>query len=456
MASANIIQLNEVMESLRIDAEFYQEIHREIHREILNIEHVSFGEIIDVCKKGIFDIKAEKYSEEGIPFIRISNLKKGVIDDTNLAFIPQDIHDSEIKTEFRRNDIVLSKTAIPASSLINFEICNISQDIIGISLKPSSNDLLNEKYIVLFLNCKYGLLQMRRWFQGNIQMHLSLNDVKKILIPILPQEFQEKMENIFLDAQELMESSKVTYKEAEYILLDELDLLGYNYSKNTHYQSDLQNVLKFHRVDAQYFNPEYEKFLDAIKEYSNGFVNLLDMVENVNADFKPKQYPDENFSYVELSNINLSTGIIDGHSIIKGKNAPGRAKRLLKENDVIVSSVEGSLQKIAIVNSENEGSLASNGFFQFRSLESMLPEVILVLSKSIVIQKQMKRECTGTILTAVPPDYLNRIIIPLVREDKQEEIANLVRKSHRYRRKAYEFLDNAQKEIEEYISNLLS
>lgn len=66
-----------------------------------------------------------------------------------------------------------------------------------------------------------------------------------------------------------------------------------------------------------------------------------------------------------------------------GKEAPSRARRVLKTGDVIVSSVEGSLGKVAFVDSAQDGYLASTGFFQFRSKE-ILPEALLMLAKSIV------------------------------------------------------------------------
>lgn len=454
MSVKNEIKLKEVMESMRMDAEFYQPVHIEIYNNLLEIDHLTFGDIMDVCKKGIFDIKADNYVNHGVPFIRISNLKKGVVDDTNLTFIPKEIHESEIKTEFHENDIVLSKTAIPAASLIPYEICNISQDVIGISLNESSTAKLNEKYIVLFLNCKYGLLQMKRWFQGNIQMHLALDDVKKIIIPILSTEFQDKIAKLYLNAQKKVELSKKCYKKAEHILLDELNLLEYEDQNTINYSSDLQNVINFNRIDAQYFNPDHATFLDIIKSYENGYDYLLNLINNVKANFNPKHFPDDTFQYIELSNINLSTGIIDGYSLIKGIDAPGRAKRILEEKDLIVSSVEGSLEKVAMVSTEHQGSLASTGFFQFRS-EKILPEVLLVLLKSKVVQRQMKRECTGTILTSVPSDSLKRIVIPLIKPEKQETIKEFVLKSHCLRIESYELLDQAKNEIEECILKMI-
>ena len=207
-----------------------------------------------------------------------------------------------------------------------------------------------------------------------------------------------------------------------------------------------------HRVDAEYSQPAYDEVVNNIMEYSNGYTRLLDCVENINPNFDPTKYPEKTFSYVELADIDSSIGIIHSASNIKGEDAPSRARRMLKKSDVIVSSVEGSLEKVALVDEEYEGSLASTGFFQFRTTK-ILPEVLLVFSKSIVLQAQLKRECTGTILTAVPNNSLRRIIIPILPSETQQKIASLVQQSHSARRKAKELLESAKRKVEEVIEN---
>ena len=119
----------------------------------------------------------------------------------------------------------------------------------------------------------------------------------------------------------------------------------------------------------------------------------------------------------------------------------------MKEGDVIVSSVEGSLEKVALVDKEHNGCLASTGFFQFRPLD-ILPEVLLVLSKTIVLQSQLKKKCSGTILTAVPKESLRDIIIPLLSFSTQQKIASLVQQSHEARKKAKELLEVAKRAVE--------
>ena len=453
MAVFNIIKLSELEGAKRIDAELYQPRHLNTRRALAKIPHTRIGEIAQRCKKGIFDIKAEEYVSTGVPFIRIFNLKNGLIEDSDLAFIPLTIHKKEKKTEFHRNDIVLSKTAYPAAAIVFFEYCNISQDIVGISLKDSWKTKLDPAYVVAFLNSKYGLSEMQQWFQGNIQMHLALPDVRRVIIPILSENIQKKISDVYINAQEQYKKSKSLYSQAENLLLEELGLKDFKPRYEKTYTANLSDAFSAHRIDAEYFQPAYEEVSKKIKEYPNGFSRLLKHVENVNPNFDPTKYPEQTFSYVELADIDSSIGIIHRVNELKGEEAPSRARRMLKEGDVIVSSVEGSLEKVALVDKEHNGCLASTGFFQFRPLD-ILSEVLLVLSKTIVLQSQLKKKCSGTILTAVPKESLKDIIIPIILPlSTQQKIASLVQQSHDARKKAKALLEETKRRVEEEIEN---
>ncbi|MEM2058358.1 MAG: restriction endonuclease subunit S, partial [Thermoproteota archaeon] len=79
--------------------------------------------------------------------------------------------------------------------------------------------------------------------------------------------------------------------------------------------------------------------------------------------------------------------------------------------------------------------------------------VLLVLSKSIVIQMQLKKECAGTILTAVPNESLKKILVPIIPDKTQQKIDSLVQQSHEARRKAKYLLEEAKRKVEEAIEN---
>lgn len=85
------------------------------------------GAISSTMRKGIFDIKADTYVEEGegVPFVRIGDMKGGLIEAASTAWISQDAHTREAKTKLNFGDIALSKTAYPAASFINLKECNV-------------------------------------------------------------------------------------------------------------------------------------------------------------------------------------------------------------------------------------------------------------------------------------------------------------------------------------------
>ena len=76
-----------------------------------------------------------------------------------------------------------------------------------------------------------------------------------------------------------------------------------------------------------------------------------------------------------------------------------------------------------------------------------------MLAKSVVFQWQLEKRCAGTILTAVPKESINDILIPVLPKPTQQKIAELVQKSHESRKKAKELLEEAKHKVEELIES---
>ena len=116
---------------------------------------VKLGEITSVLRKGIFDIKADTYAEpgEGVPFIRIADLRNGIIDENSTARITEEAHLKEIATALAFEDLAISKTAYPAAALITTRRCNVSQDIIATKFSIAGKNRIVPEYALLFCNC---------------------------------------------------------------------------------------------------------------------------------------------------------------------------------------------------------------------------------------------------------------------------------------------------------------
>ena len=150
-----------------------------------------------------------------------------------------------------------------------------------------------------------------------------------------------------------------------------------------------------------------------------------------------------------LSNIS-SQGYIQDYQEEFGKDLPSRARRKINTNDLIISSIEGSLSSCALVEKEFDNAICSTGFFVLNS-EKINSETLLILFKSLVIQELLQRGSKGTILTAISKTELEYIKIPLIKPSIQKQIAEKIQESHKLRKESKELLEEAKRKVEEEI-----
>lgn len=89
---------------------------------------------------------------------------------------------------------------------------------------------------------------------------------------------------------------------------------------------------------------------------------LLQKAETVN----PNQSPEREFDYIDVSSVSNQTFEIGATQRLKGKDAPSRARRLVKHNDVLFATVRPTLRRIAVVPAELDHQVCSTGYFVLR------------------------------------------------------------------------------------------
>ncbi len=203
-------------------------------------------------------------------------------------------------------------------------------------------------------------------------------------------------------------------------------------------------------MDGEYFRPRYKQIRKLIETYKGGYEPLKQRVQCMSPNITPTNTPFEGFHYIELSNINPRIGIVTGNKEVFGKDAPSRARRKVTTGDIIASAVVGSVDKAALISESEEGYLASTGFFHFRS-DPYSPEYLLILLRSPIMTEQLVQQATGGILSAVPDSNLKHIILPILPDNIQKEITDLVQKSHSCFRESRQLLEQAKRRVEELI-----
>ena len=101
------------------------------------------------------------------------------------------------------------------------------------------------------------------------------------------------------------------------------------------------------------------------------WARLGDVCEKIEID-NPKSRPDTLFMYVDISSINRNTKTIVSPSLIVGKDAPSRARRIIRKGDVLVSTTRPNLNAVALVSSGLDGEICSTGLCVLRPNREMV------------------------------------------------------------------------------------
>jgi type I restriction enzyme, S subunit len=89
---------------------------------------------------------------------------------------------------------------------------------------------------------------------------------------------------------------------------------------------------------------------------------ILQKTETVN----PILSPEDEFNYIDVSSVSNSSFQIQTSQRLKGRNAPSRARKLVRTGDIVFATIRPTLQRIAIVPDDLDGQVCSTGYFVLR------------------------------------------------------------------------------------------
>ena len=445
-----VLQLSELEHiSMRVDAEHYQKQFSENQRKLIAFGAIPLSELISqpILTGHTPSMKVMSYYGGDIGFIKTDNLRSFEISGQFTHHLSEMGNEVIKKSELQERDLIITiigatHEIVGRAALIGKEDlpANINQNIALVRLKKTSSP----EFLSAYLNSEVGKLAL--WFLSRQtgQVNLNCREVEQVLVPSASDEFVESIERIYRAAEVCRNESKETFVEVQTLLLSELGLAGWQPKRQTESVRNFSDVWGTGRIDAEYFQPKYDDIVDAIKDYGGGWDTLGNLIHLKDRNFKPDA--DTEYQYIELANIR-GNGEISDCTIAEGEDLPSRARRKVAMGDVIVSSIEGSLESIALIDDEHDGALCSTGFHVVNS-QRFNSETLLVLLKSMVGQMQLKKGCSGTILTAINKEELRKVALPIVSDETQAEIQRRVRESSRLRRQSRELLECAKRAVE--------
>ena len=137
--------------------------------------------------------------------------------------------------------------------------------------------------------------------------------------------------------------------------------------------------------------------------------------------------------------------------------APSRAKMVVREGDIIVSTTRPNRGAITPISKEQDGFIASTGFAILRDLKDskVLKDYLFVVLRTSLSLRQMEQRATGGNYPAITTEDLRKIKIVVPEMKTQEKIVagvkTIYEKTRHLRQEAKSVVAGAQREVEQMI-----
>ncbi len=307
-------------------------------------------------------------------------------------------------------------------------------------------EIINSATLVAYLNSKYGREEIEKYSLVSNQANFSPAKFKQIKLPQFSISFREKIEDVIFESYSYLELSKQQYKEVERNLLD---LLGFDsLSKQREgKQISIKNIKQIevsNRIDAEYHQPKFDYLLKQIEE--NEFDKLKNLID-IKKSIEPGSnfYEEEGIPFVRVADIDKFG--IDNPKVYLPSEYFSQA--ISPKKGTILFSKDGTCG-IAYKVDEDRKLITSSALLHLIKKDNIsidLDYLTLVLNSPIV-QMQAERDAGGSIIKHWSVPQIEQVLIPMLDENTQKDIGNLVRESFSLRRKSNELLKIAVKAVE--------
>ncbi len=131
------------------------------------------------------------YVDDGVPFLRVTDIHKPDIDWTNVKRIPQQEYEEMTRrAKPEKGDVLYSKNGtIGVAKEISWE--HSFSHFVSLALLKPKRDMLNPTFLTTYLNTPDALRQAVGHSKTGTVTNLHLNEIRKIRMPCPPLNVQE-------------------------------------------------------------------------------------------------------------------------------------------------------------------------------------------------------------------------------------------------------------------------
>jgi len=183
------------------------------------------------------------------------------------------------------------------------------------------------------------------------------------------------------------------------------------------------------RLDPSFYEPLNLSLIDEIKKMPHK--KLYELATFSSESWNQNDIFENEFPYIEISEIDIPTGEILTVSYIPKAEAPSRAKKIVRAGDILVSTTRPSRGAICLINEKYDLHIASTGFEIIREIkvEHLDKEYLFNILRTRFCLMQMFYRSSGGNYPAITQEQLGKILIPVPSKVIQQKINSIFRKA---------------------------
>lgn len=318
---SNIPILVEARDWARLPESFQQEIMknyvvlRETVSEWKDEKLGNIAEVVDSLHK------TPSYSEYGYPMVRVTDVKKGILNLSDTLKVSKEVYeDFSKKHKAQIGDIIFTRVGSYGNSCIvktEEKFC-LGQNTVFILPK------IHPDFLYYYLNSPDGKFEIESSVAGSTQPTISLKSIKNFNVPCPPLPEQKAIASVLSS------------------LDDKIDLL--------HRQNKTLEAMA-EALFRQWFVEEAGEDWPVVK--------VGDFV-STNSSSLTKSNSIQWIKYLDTGS--LAEGKIESYQEMSIDEAPSRAKRIVKHNDILISTVRPNQKHYGILLNPYHDLIVSTGF----------------------------------------------------------------------------------------------
>lgn len=356
---------------------------------------------------------AHEFSNSGIPFINAGHVSEGKIDLADMDYIPTHVYERLGGGKVKSGDLVyclrgsLGKFGVVSD---DFGLGAVASSLVIVRPKKSTTT----KFVSAYFKSNIAKNMISLWAGGAAQPNLGAKELASFLVPLPDSQEQTAIANALSDVDALISELEKLIAKKQAIKTATMQQLLTGRTRLPQFAL---------RDDGAPKGTKPSELGEIPEDWE--VVNVGDLGQVDPENLGSTTSPDYEFNYVSLEQI--EKGVLVGTARTIFRNAPSRARRVLKKGDILVSTVRPNLMSHYFVQHEVNDLICSTGFSVIRFFEEKLcPGYLYQHLFSSVINNQIEMLISGSNYPAINSGDVKQLKVQIGSVEEQTAIATIL------------------------------